>query len=593
MIMDAEESFTNWSQLVCVTDTDTPPFLIGKNKFTIGRTKECDICHENNMHVSGTHCYILRDADGKVFLYDTSTNGTLLNSTIKLTKGQRQEITHGDEFFVVHKKGEDTFNIGYVFQDLGRLKEEEEQDSEDFTFEYDNKPQYADATIVDDSINEIHEEDTRTTVKRRLATPKETGEGLLTKRTKTDVAPPADSCVGAGDYTATSLVPPIEGCVTKDYAKSVDVELNKKEDEQETGVKGEEKEDRGVRQTTVNKEELGKGCSQDCEKGDVFADTLTCIICQELFHDCISLQPCMHSFCSGCYSEWMAHSSDCPSCRGSVERINKNHIVNNLVDAYLKEHPEKCRPEEEIKDLDAKNKITRDMLYPKPRSKSSSAYEDSDVDDNDEEDAPIPAPILMGGTIFGFGTPLFGAMVNAYRAVCRQCPGQSDANKLSGILGTAINANKGILTGNLNTVQTATAPSSNTASTSGGTVPSTLVATNITSPDQSSTSRTSATEADNEEYRNFLKRDMKTIPTPPAFTCAVNQNHILCQCCLQIFPDRRAEQVHNPNIPPQQCAICYKAYCHAYWGCRKADCNGCLAKFQGKSCLRNYVTLNL
>ena len=26
-------------------------------------------------------------------------------------------------------------------------------------------------------------------------------------------------------------------------------------------------------------------------------------------------------------------------CRGGVERINKNHIVNNLVDAYLKEHP--------------------------------------------------------------------------------------------------------------------------------------------------------------------------------------------------------------------------------------------------------------
>ena len=29
--------------------------------------------------------------------------------------------------------------------------------------------------------------------------------------------------------------------------------------------------------------------------------------------------------------------------------------------------------------------------------------------------------------------------------------------------------------------------------------------------------------------------------------------------------------------------ICTRAYCHAYWGCRRVDCNGCLAKFKGKS----------
>ncbi len=53
----------------------------------------------------------------------------------------------------------------------------------------------------------------------------------------------------------------------------------------------------------------------------------------------------------------------------NVERINKNHIVNNLVEAYFKQHPEKKRPEEDLKELDEKNKITRDMvrhiLFPK------------------------------------------------------------------------------------------------------------------------------------------------------------------------------------------------------------------------------------
>ena len=37
--MTMEEKITgdNWGQLVCVTDTETPPIEINKSKFTIGR----------------------------------------------------------------------------------------------------------------------------------------------------------------------------------------------------------------------------------------------------------------------------------------------------------------------------------------------------------------------------------------------------------------------------------------------------------------------------------------------------------------------------------------------------------------------------
>lgn len=52
-----------------------------------------------------------------------------------------------------------------------------------------------------------------------------------------------------------------------------------------------------------------------------------------------SLQPCMHTFCAACYSGWMERSSFCPTCRCPVERIRKNHILNNLVEAYLLQHP--------------------------------------------------------------------------------------------------------------------------------------------------------------------------------------------------------------------------------------------------------------
>lgn len=49
-------------------------------------------------------------------------------------------------------------------------------------------------------------------------------------------------------------------------------------------------------------------------------------------------------------------------CRIRVECIRKNHIVNNLIEAYLRANPEKKRPEEDLKELDAKNKITKDMV---------------------------------------------------------------------------------------------------------------------------------------------------------------------------------------------------------------------------------------
>ncbi len=36
--------------------------------------------------------------------------------------------------------------------------------------------------------------------------------------------------------------------------------------------------------------------------------------------------------------------------------------MNNLIEAYLRANPEKKRPEEDLKELDAKNKITKDMV---------------------------------------------------------------------------------------------------------------------------------------------------------------------------------------------------------------------------------------
>uniref|UniRef100_A0A452T1L6 Checkpoint with forkhead and ring finger domains n=1 Tax=Ursus maritimus TaxID=29073 RepID=A0A452T1L6_URSMA len=139
-------------------------------------------------------------------------------------------------------------------------------------------------------------------------------------------------------------------------------------------------------------------------KPDKMEETLTCIICQDLLHDCVSLQPCMHTFCAACYSGWMERSTLCPTCRCPVERICKNHILNNLVEAYLLQHPDKSRSEEDVRSMAARNKITQDMLQPKVR-RSFSDEEGSSEDllelsDVDSESSDVSQPYI----------------------VCRQCP---------------------------------------------------------------------------------------------------------------------------------------------------------------------------
>jgi hypothetical protein len=55
-------------------------------------------------------------------------------------------------------------------------------------------------------------------------------------------------------------------------------------------------------------------------------------------------------------------NSDCPNCRVKVTKISKNHIIDNLIKAYIKNNPEKARSESCIKELDLKNKITQEMV---------------------------------------------------------------------------------------------------------------------------------------------------------------------------------------------------------------------------------------
>ncbi|KAH8869984.1 E3 ubiquitin-protein ligase [Schistosoma japonicum] len=82
---------------------------------------------------------------------------------------------------------------------------------------------------------------------------------------------------------------------------------------------------------------------------------LTCVICGDIYFECCSVQPCLHSFCTLCWLKW--NKFECPMCRKSVTTYAKNHQLNNLVDVFLRKHPEKLKSELEQNEI--KQEITR------------------------------------------------------------------------------------------------------------------------------------------------------------------------------------------------------------------------------------------
>jgi hypothetical protein len=88
-------------------------------------------------------------------------------------------------------------------------------------------------------------------------------------------------------------------------------------------------------------------------------DVLTCVCCQDLLKNPICLEPCLHAFCSDCYSSWekiqrtwFVEIDDekvdvffsflfSPKCRAKVTNKKKNVMINSILDAFLKSNPDK------------------------------------------------------------------------------------------------------------------------------------------------------------------------------------------------------------------------------------------------------------
>ena len=49
----------------------------------------------------------------------------------------------------------------------------------------------------------------------------------------------------------------------------------------------------------INEEKKEENIVTPKKTNNIIKEQLVCTICDELMHDCVSLQPCLHSYCAG------------------------------------------------------------------------------------------------------------------------------------------------------------------------------------------------------------------------------------------------------------------------------------------------------
>jgi hypothetical protein len=92
------------------------------------------------------------------------------------------------------------------------------------------------------------------------------------------------------------------------------------------------------------------------------SEHMTCCICMNVMHRPVTLVPCQHNFCAGCYSDARKHSDVCPQCRTPVDDIARNHTLVNIIEGFLGANPSCKRPADDLKDLDARDKVSTELL---------------------------------------------------------------------------------------------------------------------------------------------------------------------------------------------------------------------------------------
>ncbi|KAL3646970.1 hypothetical protein CASFOL_009142 [Castilleja foliolosa] len=120
-----------------------------------------------------------------------------------------------------------------------------------------------------------------------------------------------------------------------------------------------------------------------------------CSICLNIWHDVVTVAPCLHNFCNGCFSEWLKrcqekHSSVlCPQCRAVVQFAGRNHFLHSIEEDISQSDSSLRRSNDEIAVLDSYSSIKSPLVVcsgRKQRRKRARAQPD------EENDRDLPCP---------------------------------------------------------------------------------------------------------------------------------------------------------------------------------------------------------
>ncbi|KAL7101896.1 hypothetical protein ACP275_08G084400 [Erythranthe tilingii] len=142
-----------------------------------------------------------------------------------------------------------------------------------------------------------------------------------------------------------------------------------------------------------------------------------CSICLNVWHDVVTIAPCLHNFCNGCFSEWLKRCQEkrstvlCPQCRAVVQFVGRNHFLHNIEEDIQKSDPSLRRSDEEIETLDRCSSIKSCLVIPGGRKSRKRAR----AQNNDENERDFPCP--QCGTEYG-GFQCSGSTVHLQCGAC-------------------------------------------------------------------------------------------------------------------------------------------------------------------------------
>ncbi|KAJ9671190.1 hypothetical protein PVL29_027260 [Vitis rotundifolia] len=121
-----------------------------------------------------------------------------------------------------------------------------------------------------------------------------------------------------------------------------------------------------------------------------------CSICLNIWHDVVTVAPCLHNFCNGCFSEWLRRSQDkhsnvlCPQCRAVVQFVGRNHFLHTIEETILQADPSLRRSDEEVAVLESLASIQSNLVLKTGKKLSRKRAHSSLNEESEELELPCP-----------------------------------------------------------------------------------------------------------------------------------------------------------------------------------------------------------